>query len=67
MRLDQSGFDTLKDELGPSRDTSLRRDGTFNENDVDADKNERDVNKNDIDADKKDIDADKNEKNSKYI
>lgn len=26
MRLDQSGFDSLKDELGPSRDTSLRRD-----------------------------------------
>lgn len=29
VRLDQSGFDTLKDELGPSRDTSLRRDGTL--------------------------------------
>ncbi|KAI4470519.1 ankyrin repeat and protein kinase domain-containing protein [Holotrichia oblita] len=29
VRLDQSGFDTLKDELGPSRDTSLKRDGTF--------------------------------------
>lgn len=26
VQLDQSGFDTLKDELGPSRDTSLRRD-----------------------------------------
>ncbi|XP_066256212.1 ankyrin-3-like isoform X3 [Euwallacea similis] len=26
VHLDQSGFDTLKDELGPSRDTSLRRD-----------------------------------------
>ena len=26
MRLDQPGFDSLKEELGPSRDTSLRRD-----------------------------------------
>lgn len=26
VHLDQSGFDNLKDELGPSRDTSLRRD-----------------------------------------
>lgn len=26
VHLDQSGFDSLKDELGPSRDTSLRRD-----------------------------------------
>lgn len=26
VQLDQSGFDSLKDELGPSRDTSLRRD-----------------------------------------
>ncbi|CAG9824123.1 unnamed protein product, partial [Phaedon cochleariae] len=26
VELDQSGFDYLKDELGPSRDTSLRRD-----------------------------------------
>lgn len=26
VHLDQSGFDCLKDELGPSRDTSLRRD-----------------------------------------
>lgn len=26
VRLDQSGFDTLKDEIGPSRDASLRRD-----------------------------------------
>ncbi|CAG9763507.1 unnamed protein product [Ceutorhynchus assimilis] len=26
IHLDQSGFDYLKDELGPSRDTSLRRD-----------------------------------------
>ncbi|XP_050296421.1 ankyrin-3-like isoform X1 [Anthonomus grandis grandis] len=26
IHLDQSGFDNLKDELGPSRDTSLRRD-----------------------------------------
>ncbi|KAG8328494.1 hypothetical protein J6590_001167 [Homalodisca vitripennis] len=37
VHLDQSGFDTLKDELGPSRDTSLRRntsmDQSFNYND----------------------------------
>lgn len=26
IHLDQSGFENLKDELGPSRDTSLRRD-----------------------------------------
>lgn len=26
VRLDQPGFDSLKEELGPSRDTSLRRD-----------------------------------------
>lgn len=26
VQLDQSGFESLKDELGPSRDTSLRRD-----------------------------------------
>lgn len=26
VHLDQSGFDSLKYELGPSRDTSLRRD-----------------------------------------
>uniref|UniRef100_T1J7N3 Death domain-containing protein n=1 Tax=Strigamia maritima TaxID=126957 RepID=T1J7N3_STRMM len=26
VRLDQSGFDSLKEELGPSRETSLRRD-----------------------------------------
>lgn len=25
VRLDQSGFDVLKDELGPSRDASLHR------------------------------------------
>lgn len=29
VRLDQSGFNDLKDELGPSRDTSLRRDATM--------------------------------------
>ncbi|XP_058801309.1 titin homolog isoform X2 [Phymastichus coffea] len=29
VRLDQPGFDSLKDELGPSRDTSLRRDATM--------------------------------------
>lgn len=30
VRLDQSGFDTLKDELGSSRDASLRRDTSLN-------------------------------------
>ncbi|XP_063920116.1 ankyrin-3-like isoform X2 [Zophobas morio] len=30
VRLDQSGFDTLKDELGSSRDASLRRDTSIN-------------------------------------
>lgn len=39
VRLDQSGFDSLKDELGPSRDASLRRDGTVNADEVD--KNEK--------------------------
>lgn len=29
VRLDQPGFDSLKEELGPSRDSSLRRDGTL--------------------------------------
>lgn len=29
VRLDQSGFDSLKEELGPSRDTSLRRDASI--------------------------------------
>lgn len=29
VRLDQPGFDSLKEELGPSRDTSLRRDATM--------------------------------------
>lgn len=29
VRLDQSGFDALKDELGSSRDTSLKRDVTL--------------------------------------
>lgn len=45
VRLDQSGFDSLKDELGPSRDASLRRDGTVNdsyqENVDEVDKNEK--------------------------
>ncbi|KAG8230065.1 hypothetical protein J437_LFUL009649 [Ladona fulva] len=38
VRLDQSGFDSLKEELGPSRDTSLRRnvslDVTYDEQDI---------------------------------
>lgn len=29
VHLDQSGFDTLKDELGPSRDASLGRDASL--------------------------------------
>lgn len=29
VRLDQPGFDSLKEELGPSRDGSLRRDTTL--------------------------------------
>lgn len=29
VRMDQSGFDSLKEELGPSRDTSLRRDASI--------------------------------------
>ncbi|XP_050450700.1 uncharacterized protein LOC126851115 isoform X21 [Cataglyphis hispanica] len=29
VRLDQPGFDSLKEELGPSRNTSLRRDATM--------------------------------------
>lgn len=29
VRMDQSGFETFKDELGPSRDTSLRRDASI--------------------------------------
>ncbi|KAK0094455.1 hypothetical protein PV326_010824, partial [Microctonus aethiopoides] len=29
VRLDQPGFDSLKEELGPSRDSSLRRDGSL--------------------------------------
>lgn len=36
VRLDQSGFDILKDELGPSRDTSLRRDTTIDKNYLDS-------------------------------
>lgn len=31
VRLDQSGFDALKDEIGPSRDASLRRDIIFDD------------------------------------
>ncbi|XP_015919945.1 ankyrin-1 isoform X17 [Parasteatoda tepidariorum] len=38
VHLDQSGFDTFKEELGSSRDASLRRDtslnGTFDEQDI---------------------------------
>ncbi|KAG8187586.1 hypothetical protein JTE90_025919 [Oedothorax gibbosus] len=38
VHLDQSGFDTFKEELGPSRDASLRRDislnGTYDEQDI---------------------------------
>ena len=32
VRIDQPGFDSLKEELGPSRDTSLRRDATLDPN-----------------------------------
>lgn len=32
VRLDQSGFDILKEELGPSRDTSLQRNGRLDSN-----------------------------------
>lgn len=31
VHLDQSGFDTLKEELGPSRDTSLHRNTTLDQ------------------------------------
>lgn len=31
VHLDQSGFDTLKEELGPSRDTSLNRNTTLDQ------------------------------------
>lgn len=45
VRLDQSGFDTLKDELGPSRDASLRRDVLFDrvfaDNQNELDKSEK--------------------------
>ena len=38
LKMDQSGFDSLKDELGPSRDNSLRRnemlDPHFGEQDI---------------------------------
>ncbi|XP_071050658.1 ankyrin-3-like isoform X4 [Onthophagus taurus] len=44
VRLDQSGFDSLKDELGSSRDASLKRDVTlkiFNQDEIDiSDKND---------------------------
>lgn len=52
VRLDQSGFNSLKDELGPSRDASLRRDGTVNDNS----------------SYQENVDeVDKNEKNSKLV
>lgn len=35
VRLDQPGFDALKEELGPSRDSSLRRDGTLGSKKID--------------------------------
>ncbi|XP_023311776.1 ankyrin-3 isoform X3 [Anoplophora glabripennis] len=45
IHLDQSGFENLKDELGPSRDTSLRRDvhvdGSFQGSQEDLDKSSR--------------------------
>lgn len=45
IHLDQSGFETLKDELGPSRDTSLRRDivmdRTFASSQEELDKSEK--------------------------
>lgn len=38
VHLDQSGFESLKEELGPSRDASLRRDAsldiTYDEQDI---------------------------------
>jgi ankyrin len=38
VQLDQSGFESLKEELGPSRDASLRRDAsldiTYDEQDI---------------------------------
>ena len=38
VQLDQSGFDNLKEELGPSRDTSMRRnvslDASYDEQDL---------------------------------
>lgn len=42
VRLDQSGFDTLKDELGPSRDASLRRDVILDKTYADDSQNEFD-------------------------
>ncbi|XP_037084032.1 ankyrin-3-like isoform X2 [Pollicipes pollicipes] len=33
-RLDQSGFDSLREELGPSRDTSFRPDLTYDDRDI---------------------------------
>ncbi|XP_060520918.1 ankyrin-3-like isoform X3 [Cylas formicarius] len=48
IHLDQSGFDNLKEELGPSRDTSLRRDAHLDNSylESDNDKSELDLNKN---------------------
>ncbi|XP_011305414.1 ankyrin-2 isoform X4 [Fopius arisanus] len=42
VRLDQPGFDSLKEELGPSRDSSLRRDGTLADRKTDLDYEEPD-------------------------
>ncbi|XP_015113068.1 microtubule-associated protein futsch isoform X7 [Diachasma alloeum] len=42
VRLDQPGFDSLKEELGPSRDSSLRRDGTLSDRKTDLDYEEPD-------------------------
>lgn len=42
VRLDQPGFDALKEELGPSRDSSLRRDGTLGNRKIDFDFDEPD-------------------------
>lgn len=45
VRLDQSGFETLKDEIGPSRDASLRRDiildKTFRDSQTDLNSSEK--------------------------
>ncbi|XP_044010733.1 ankyrin-3-like isoform X13 [Aphidius gifuensis] len=42
VRLDQPGFDALKEELGPSRDSSLRRDGTLGSRKIDFNFDESD-------------------------